>query len=64
MAHQNPHGPLWGRFLTIETGKKGASMKPDDDDDDMLVSMLFTAFAILVVAFVVVGVGITIWSLL
>jgi len=39
-------------------------MKPDDDDDDMLVSMLFTAFAILVVAFVVVGVGITIWSFL
>jgi hypothetical protein len=39
-------------------------MKPDDDDDDMLVSMLFTAFAILVVAFVVVGVGITLWSLL
>jgi hypothetical protein len=36
----------------------------DDDDDDMLVSMLFTAFAILVVAFVVVGVGITLWSLL
>ena len=40
-------------------------MKPeDDDDDDMLISMLFTAFAILVVAFVVVGVGITLWSLL
>jgi hypothetical protein len=39
-------------------------MKPDDDDDDMLVSMLFTAFAILVVAFVVVGVGITLWSFL
>jgi hypothetical protein len=36
----------------------------DDDDDDMLVSMLFTAFAILVVAFVVVGVGITLWSFL
>jgi len=39
-------------------------MKPDDDDDEMLVSMLFTAFAILVVAFVVVGVGITLWSFL
>ena len=39
-------------------------MNNDDDDDDMLVSMLFTAFAILVVAFVVVGVGITIWGLL
>ena len=39
-------------------------MKPDDDDDDMLISMLFTAFAILIVAFVVVGVGITIWGLL
>jgi hypothetical protein len=39
-------------------------MKPDDDDDDMLISMLFTAFAILVVAFVMVGVGITLWSLL
>jgi len=39
-------------------------MNNDDDDDDMLVSMLFTAFAILVVAFVVVGVGITIWSFL
>lgn len=40
-------------------------MKPDDDDDDdMLVSMLFTAFAILVVAFVMVGVGITLWSLI
>jgi hypothetical protein len=39
-------------------------MKPEDDDDDMLVSMLFTAFAILIVAFVVVGVGITLWSFL
>jgi hypothetical protein len=39
-------------------------MKPEDDEEDLLISMLFTAFAILVVAFVVVGVGITIWSLL
>jgi hypothetical protein len=39
-------------------------MKPDDDDDDMLISMLFTAFAILILAFVVVGVGITLWSFL
>jgi hypothetical protein len=36
----------------------------NDEDDDMLVSMLFTAFAILVVAFVMVGVGITLWSFL
>jgi hypothetical protein len=39
-------------------------MKEDNDDEDLLISMLFTAFAILVVAFVVVGVGITLWSLL
>ena len=50
--------------MTIETGKKGASMKPDDDEEDLLISMLFTAFAILVVAFVIIGVGITIWGLL
>ena len=40
-------------------------MKPENDDDDnMLISMLFTAFAILILAFVVIGVGITIWGLL
>ena len=64
MAHQDPHGPLWGRFLTIETGKKGASMKSDDNDEDLIFSFFFIAFAILILAFVVVGVGITIWSLL
>jgi hypothetical protein len=39
-------------------------MKPDDDEEDLLISFFFTAFAILVVAFVMVGVGITLWSLI
>jgi hypothetical protein len=39
-------------------------MKPEDDEEDLLISFFFTAFAILILAFVVVGVGITIWGLL
>jgi len=39
-------------------------MKEDNDDEDLLISFFFTAFAILALAFVVVGVGITLWSLL
>lgn len=38
-------------------------MKPDDDEDAM-VTLFFVAFAILILAFVVVGLGITIWGLL
>jgi len=39
-------------------------MKPEDDEEDLLISFFFTAFAILILAFVIVGVGITIWELL
>jgi hypothetical protein len=35
-------------------------MKEDNEEEDFF----FTAFAILILAFVVVGVGITLWSLL
>jgi hypothetical protein len=37
-------------------------MKPDDDDD-MLISMLFTALTVMVMLFVVGGVGLIVWSL-
>ena len=39
-------------------------MKAEDDEEDLIFSFFFVAFAILIVAFVVVGVGITIWGLL
>ena len=35
----------------------------NDEDDDMLFSMLFTALTVMVVLFVVGGVGLIIWSL-
>ena len=34
----------------------------NDEDDDMLVSMLFVGLTIMVVLFVVGGVGLIIWS--
>jgi len=37
-------------------------MKDDDETEDMLVSMLFTALTVMVVLFVVGGVGLIIWS--
>ena len=40
---------------------KGQSM---NDDDDMLFSMLFTALTVMVVLFVVGGVGLIVWSFL
>jgi hypothetical protein len=42
-------------------------MKPEDDDEDLLINFfcaLAAAFAVLIVAFVVIGVGITLWSFL
>ena len=36
----------------------------NDEDDDMLVSMLFTALTVMVVLFVVGGVGLIVWSFL
>jgi nitrate reductase NapE component len=35
----------------------------NDEDDDMLFSMLFTALTVIVVTFVVGGVGLIVWSL-
>jgi hypothetical protein len=35
-----------------------------DDDEDMLVSMLFVGLTVMVVLFVVGGVGLIIWSLI
>ena len=35
-----------------------------DDDEDMLVSMLFVGLAVMVVLFVVGGVGLIVWSFL
>jgi hypothetical protein len=34
------------------------------DEDDMLVSMLFTALTVMVVLFVVSGIGLIVWSFL
>ena len=39
-------------------------MKPEDDEEDLIFSFFFIAFAILILAFVVVGVGRTIWGML
>jgi len=36
----------------------------NDEDDDMLVSMLFTALTVMVVLFVVSGIGLIVWSFL
>ena len=36
----------------------------NDEDDDMLVSMLFVGLTVIVVLFVVGGVGLIIWSLI
>lgn len=36
----------------------------NDDDEDMLVSLLFTALTVMVVLFVVGGVGLSVWSFL
>ena len=36
----------------------------NDEDEDMLFSMLFTALTVIVVLFVVGGVGLIIWSFL
>jgi hypothetical protein len=36
----------------------------NDDDEDMLVSMLFVGLTVMVVLFVVGGVGLIIWSFL
>jgi hypothetical protein len=36
----------------------------NDEDEDMLFSMLFTALTVMVVLFVVGGVGLIIWSLI
>jgi len=33
-----------------------------DDDDDMLFSMLYTALTVMVVLFVVSGIGVVLWS--
>jgi len=38
-------------------------MKDDEDNDDILVSLLFTAFTVMVVVFVVGGVGVVLWGL-
>ena len=35
----------------------------NDEDEDMLVSLLFTALTVIVVLFVVGGVGLIVWSL-
>ena len=35
----------------------------NDEDEDMLFSMLFTALTVMVVLFVVGGVGLIVWSL-
>jgi hypothetical protein len=39
-------------------------LQMNDEDDDMLFSMLFTALTVMVVLFVVGGVGLIIWSLI
>ena len=36
----------------------------NDEDEDLLFSFFFIAFTILIVVFFVIGVGLTIWSLL
>ena len=36
----------------------------NNEDDDMLVSMVFTALTVMVVLFVVGGVGLIVWSLI
>ena len=36
----------------------------NDEDEDMLFSMLFTALTVIVVLFVVGGVGLIVWSFL
>jgi hypothetical protein len=38
-------------------------MKDDEDNDDILVSLLFTAFTVMVVVFVVGGVGVVLGGL-
>jgi hypothetical protein len=38
-------------------------MKDDEDNDDILVSLLFTALTVMVVVFVVGGVGVVLWGL-
>jgi len=38
-------------------------MKHDEDNDDMLVSLLFAALTVMVVVFVVGGVGVVLWGL-
>ena len=35
-----------------------------NDDDDMLFSMLFTALTVAAALFVVVGIGLIVWSLI
>ena len=35
----------------------------NDEDEDMLVSLLFTVLTVMVVLFVVGGVGLIVWSL-
>ena len=36
----------------------------NDEDEDLLFSFFFVAFTILIVVFAVVGIGMTVWSLL
>jgi hypothetical protein len=40
------------------------ALQMNDDDEDLLFSFFFIAFTILIVVFSVVGIGMTIWSLL
>jgi len=42
----------------------GSEREMNDEDDDMLFSMLFTALTVMVVLFVVGGVGLIVWSFL
>jgi hypothetical protein len=40
------------------------ALQMNDDDEDLLFSFFFVAFTILIMVFSVVGIGMTIWSLL
>jgi hypothetical protein len=39
-------------------------MKDDDENEDMIFSFVFIAVTILTVLFAVIGIGMTVWSLL
>ena len=69
MRHHPSGGVLhWLFHLSTKvphrSGAVYGAMQMNDEDEDLLFSFFFVAFTILIVVFAVVGIGMTVWSLL